>query len=226
MTAVKLFKSVYVADKIRTKIRVLDHRCALTARVLAHLPLNIVQSGRRRKIQRVRVENRILFPEARRLVEASLPSVLPASTALSYSNVVSRKRVQSVEWETDLPWVSSDNPIQAVSISGRPGSASAGTQASSGSTGPASADARVLCEFAGEKSSKGSGAEPLKTSATGSAPAPVKSAAGPAEPDRSASNTRVQLFASKQRRRAWLTPSKTARKSKGYNIPGRVKVGW
>ena len=37
-------KHVYVADKISTKIR-----CALTARVLTHLPLKIAQSGRRRK---------------------------------------------------------------------------------------------------------------------------------------------------------------------------------
>ena len=86
--------------------------------------------------------------------------MLPASAALSYSNVVSRKRVQSIECQTDLSWVSSDNPVQAVSISGRPGSASAGIQASPGSTGSASADARVLCESAFEKSSKGYGWRP------------------------------------------------------------------
>ena len=109
--------------------------------------------------------------------------MLPASAALSYSNVVSRKRVQSVECQTDLSWVASDNPIQTVSLSGRPGSASAGTHAFPGSTGPASASARILRESAIDKMSKGS-AEPFKTSATGSAP--VNSAAGLAEPDTSA----------------------------------------
>ena len=49
VTAVKLLKNVYVADKISTKISVLDHRCALTARILVHLPLKIAQSGKRRK---------------------------------------------------------------------------------------------------------------------------------------------------------------------------------
>ena len=74
-----------------------------------------------RKIQRVRFEKRIRFLEARRLVEATLPSVLPASAALSYSNVVIRKHIQSVEWQTDLSWVPLDNPIYEVPISGRPG---------------------------------------------------------------------------------------------------------
>ena len=123
----------------------LDHRCALTARVLTHLSAKDCPVWQKEKeIPRLRIEKRIPFPEARRLVESSLPSVLPASAAFSHSNIVSRKRVQSVECQTDLSWVSSDNPIQAVSISGRPGSASAGTQASSGSNGPASADTRVL----------------------------------------------------------------------------------
>ena len=80
----------------------------------------------------------------------------PARTALSHSNIVSRKHVQPVECQTDLAWVSLDNPIQSLSISGRPGLASASTQASSGSTGPTSADTQVLCESAAEKSSKGS----------------------------------------------------------------------
>ena len=101
-----------------------------------------------KEIQRVCVEKCIPFPEARRLVEMLLPSVLHASAALSYSVIVSRKPVQSVECQTDLSWVSSNNPIQTVSISVRPGSASTGTQASSGSTGPASVDAWVLCKSA------------------------------------------------------------------------------
>ena len=75
-------------------------------------------------------------------------------------------------------WSTQTNPIKAVSISGRPG-----TQASSGSTSPASADVRVLHESASEKTSKGL-AEPLNKSATGSAPA--NWGAGLAEPDKSA----------------------------------------
>ena len=57
-----------------------------------------------KEIQRVRVEKRIPSPEARRFVEASLLYVLPASAALRYSNVVSRKRVQSVDCQADLSW--------------------------------------------------------------------------------------------------------------------------
>ena len=136
-----------------------------------------------KEIQCVRVDKRMPFPEARQLVEASLPSVLPARATLSYSESDVVRCIQSVEYQTDLSWVSSDIPVKAVSIFGRPGSASAGTQASSGSTGPASADAWVLLESASEKSSKGS-ADPLKKSATGSAP--VNSAAGLSEPDKSA----------------------------------------
>ena len=88
---------MYVADKTNTKDGVLDHRCAPTAKVLTHLPLQIAQPGRRRKKFNVyALTKRIPFPEARRLVEASLPSVLPTTGALSYSHVVSRTDVQSV----------------------------------------------------------------------------------------------------------------------------------
>ena len=49
MTAVKLLKSVYIADKISMKDSVLDHRNAPTARVPTYLPLKFAQFGRRRK---------------------------------------------------------------------------------------------------------------------------------------------------------------------------------
>ena len=139
------------------------------------------------------------------------------------------ERVQSVQCHTDLSWVSSDNPIKAVSRAGRPGSASAGTQASSGSTGPASADARVLRESAVEKRSKGL-VEPLQKSATGSAS--VISAAGLVEPGKSAAKGLADPLktvtgpaepAKSVAKGSAADLSKTVRKSKGSKIPGRVK---
>ena len=85
--------SPFVADKMSTKDSVLDHRCALTARVLTHLPLKIAQSGRRRKIQRVRVEKRISFPGSQ-AVGRSVVVFCAVCKYSRYCNVVSRKRVQ------------------------------------------------------------------------------------------------------------------------------------
>ena len=74
--------------------------------------------------------------------------------------------VKSVVCQTDLTWVSSDTPEQTVHsvvlVSGSPGSVSTGTQASSGKSGPASADARALCKSAlkADKSSESPGAGP------------------------------------------------------------------
>ena len=60
--------------------------------------------------------------------------------------------VKSVVCQTDLKWLSSDTPVQTVHsvvlVSGGPRSVSTGTQASSGKSGPALADARALCESA------------------------------------------------------------------------------
>ena len=101
--------------------------------------------------QHIRVEKRISFPEARELVEAKMPSTL--SHTLSFSDVVNRKNpVKSVVCHTEQTWVSWDTPVQTVRsvvcVSGGPGSVSTGTQAPSGKSGPASADARALCESA------------------------------------------------------------------------------
>ena len=101
--------------------------------------------------QRVRVEKRISFPEARQLVEAKMPTVV--SGGKSHSTAASaRKEMETVECQTSLTWVFSDRPLRttrsSVRTSGGPGSVSAGTLASSGKSRPASADARVPCESA------------------------------------------------------------------------------
>ena len=65
----------------------------------------------------------------------------------------------------ELTWVSSDTPVRtvpSVCVSGCPGSVSTGTQASSGKSGLASADARALGEstLQADKSSGSPGAGP------------------------------------------------------------------
>ena len=97
-----------------------------------------------KEIQHVRVEKHIPFPEARQLVEALLPSVLPASSALSYLKLVSRKRVQCVECQTDLSGCLQSTQFKWFLFLADLDQLRAGTQASFGSTGPASADAQVL----------------------------------------------------------------------------------
>ena len=100
-----------------------------------------------KEIQRIRVEKRISFPEARQLVGVKFPSTTLTSAA-SFADVLNRKKsVKSVVCQTELTWVSSDTPVQTVPsicVSGSPGSVSTGTQASSGKSGPASTDARAL----------------------------------------------------------------------------------
>ena len=119
-----------------------------------------------KEIQRIRVEKRISFPEARQLVEATFPSN-GFTAAVSFADVVNKKKmVKSVVCLTDLTWFFSDTPEQTVNsgalVSGGPGSVSTGTQASSGKSGPASADARALRESAlqADKSSGSPGAGP------------------------------------------------------------------
>ena len=97
------------------------------------------------------------------------------SGSKSYSTVVSKKDVISVECQTTLTWVFSDRLLRTMQsslhASGRPKLVSAGTQASSGKSGPASADARVPCEFVmgSEGSSAKGSASPSKTDTNGSA---------------------------------------------------------
>ena len=104
-----------------------------------------------KKIQRIRVEKRISFLEARQLVEAKSLSTGFTSN-LSFADVLNKKKsVKSVVCQTDLTWASSDTPVQTVCsicVSGGPGSVSTGTQASSRKSGPASTDTRELCESA------------------------------------------------------------------------------
>ena len=56
-----------------------------------------------KEIQHFRIQKQISFPEARQLVEARMPSVI--SGGKSYSTVVSKKDVISVECQTTLTWV-------------------------------------------------------------------------------------------------------------------------
>ena len=88
----------------------------------------------------------------------------------SYSSAISTKtEVKSVDCQNTLTWVFSDRPLRTVQsslrASGEPGSVSAGTQASSGSRVPVSADVRVPCESAtGSEIASGKGsADPSKT---------------------------------------------------------------
>ena len=55
-----------------------------------------------KEIQRIRVEKRISFPEARQLVEAKFPSTT-LTTVVSFADVVNRKKLlKSVVCQTDL----------------------------------------------------------------------------------------------------------------------------
>ena len=57
-----------------------------------------------KEIQRVRVEKRISFPEARQLVEAKMPTVV--SGGKSYAAAAStRRESKSIECQTSLTWV-------------------------------------------------------------------------------------------------------------------------
>ncbi len=157
-------------ERINMKSSVMNPRYALIAMVLTLLlPKNARSGRRRREIQRIRVEKRISFPEARQLVEATFPSTGFTSN-LSFADVLNKKKlVKPVVCQTDLIWVSSDTPVQTVHsvalVSGGPGSVSTGTQASSGKSGPASADARSLRESA-LKADKSSGSPDAGPSAS------------------------------------------------------------
>ena len=104
-----------------------------------------------KEIQRVRVEKRVSFPEARQLVEARMPTVV--SGGKTYAVAASTKREsRSVQCQTSLTWVFSDRPLRTTESNvrsfGRPGSVSTGTQASSGKSRTVSAYTWVPCESA------------------------------------------------------------------------------
>ena len=113
---------------------------------------------------------------------------------------------------TDLTWVSSDTPEHTVPsvvlVSGSPGSVSTGTQASSGKSGPASADARILRESALQagKSSGSPGAGPTAS--------PKHQTLTPAAGSGSSSEPRVPTDGA---RSGTSAPRRTA-------IAGKVKV--
>ena len=104
-----------------------------------------------KEIQRVRVEKRVSFPEARQLVEARMPTVVSGGKIYAVA-ASTRRESKPVQCQTSLTWVFSDRPPRTtesnVRSSGRPGSVSTGTQASSGKSRTVSADTRVPCESA------------------------------------------------------------------------------
>ena len=146
------------------------------------------------------------------MVEATSPSTGFTSN-LSFADVLNKKRsVKSVVCQTDLTWVSSDTPVQTVHsvalVSGSPGSVSTGTQASSGKSGLASADARALRESA-LKADKSSGSPDAGPSAS---PKHLTLTRGAGS--RSSSEPRVPTDGARSRTSA---PRRTA-------IAGKVKV--
>ena len=77
---------------------------------------------REKEIQRVRVEKRISFPEARQLVEAKMPTVITYVAATS-----TRRESKSVQCQTSLTWMFSGRPLRTTesnvrSSGGPPGS--------------------------------------------------------------------------------------------------------
>ena len=146
------------------------------------------------------------------MVEGTFPSN-GFTAAVSFADVVNKKKVvKSVVCQTDLILVSSDTPVQTVHsvvhVSGGPGSVSTGTQASSGKSGPASADARALCESA-LKADKISGSPGAGPSAS-----PKHQTLTPGAGSKSISEPRVQTDGARSRTSA---PRRKA-------LAGEVKV--
>ena len=143
-----------------------------------------------KEIQRVHVEKRISFPEARQLVEAKMPTVITGGR--TYAAAAStRGESRSVQFQTSLTWMFSDRPLRMtesnVRSSDGPGSVSTGTQASSGKSRTVSADARVPCESAKCSSEMDRGsANPPKTASRGSTSPHKMAPKGSAAPSKSA----------------------------------------
>ena len=135
-----------------------------------------------KEIQRVRVEKRISFPEARQLVEAKMPTVVSGGKSFRccrcrfHQERSEKCRVSDVDDE--FVFFRSNSSIFSTFLwrAGRPGSVSVRTQASSGRSRPASADARVLCDPAKSSETVKSSADPSKTASEGSV---VPSKTGP-----------------------------------------------
>ena len=108
-----------------------------------------------------------------------MPTVV--SGGKSYASASStRKEMKSVECQTSLTWFFSEHPLRTVlslvRSSGGPGSVSAGTQASSGRSRPASADDQVPCDPAKSSETVKGSADPSKRASKGST---VPSKTGP-----------------------------------------------
>ena len=126
-----------------------------------------------KEIQRVGVEKRISFTEARQLVEAKMPTVITGGKTYAAA-AYTRRESKSVQCQTSLTWVFSDHPLRTTESNVRsscgPRSVSTGTQASSVKLRTVSADARVPCEFAKCSSEMDRGsADPPRTASRGSA---------------------------------------------------------
>ena len=148
-------------------------------------------------IQRVRVEKRISFPEARQMVEAKMPTVV--SGGKTYAAAAStRRESKSVECQTSLTLFFlfvffvffPERPLKTtesnVRSSGGPGSVSTGTQASSGKSRTVSADARVPSESAKCSSeTERCSANPPKTASRDSANPHKMASKGSAAPSKS-----------------------------------------
>ena len=143
-----------------------------------------------KEFQRVHVEKRISFPEARQLVESKMPTVINGGNTHAAA-ASTRRESKSVQCQTSLTWVFSERPLRTtesnVHSSGGPGSISTGTQASSGKSRTASADARVPCESAkcSSETDRGS-ADPPKTASRGSANPHKMASKASAAPSKSA----------------------------------------
>ena len=64
-----------------------------------------------KEIQRVRVEKRISFPEARQLVEAKMPTVISGGKTYTVA-ATTRRESRSVQCQTSLTWVFSECPLR------------------------------------------------------------------------------------------------------------------
>ena len=143
----------------------------------------------KKEIQRVHVEKRISFPEARQLVKAKMLTVITGGK--TYAAAAStRRESKSVPGQTSLTCVFSDRPLRTTESnmcsSGGPGSVSTGTQASSGKSRTVSADAWVPCESSKCSSEMDRGsADPPKMASRGSANPPKMASKGSAAPSKS-----------------------------------------
>ena len=156
-----------------------------------------------KQIQRVCVEKRTSFPEARQLVEAKMPTVV--SGGKSYAAAAStRREPKSVQCQKSFTFLCvcvcfvcfvcccfSICPLRTtesnVRSSGEPGSVSTGTQASSGKSRTVSTDARVPCESATCSSETDRGSADLpQTTSRGSANPHKMASKGSATPSKSA----------------------------------------